>query len=103
MPKTPNADEPVDPRDSALHANPTVPDSMNSDIGSTGGPTDPVSKGDRPLPQELTGRAAGTSEDLQSLFANSSDEHLTDGFRAGNGDDPDTDVERTDDQAQIDR
>lgn len=103
MPKSSNANPPLDPRGSALNANPTVPDSMNSDIGATGGPGDPVNKGDRPLPQELTGRAAGTGEDLLSLFANSSDEHLTDGFRAGNGDDPDTDVERTDDQAQIDR
>jgi len=103
MTKFPNANPPLDPRDSALNENPTAPDSMNSDIGSTGGPTDPVNKGDRPIPQELTGRAAGTGEDLLSLFSNRSDEHLTDGFRAGNGDDPDTDVERTDDQAQIDR
>ena len=103
MAKTPNANPPLDPRDSALNVNPTSPDSMSSDVGSTGGPTDPRAKGDRPLPEELTGRAAGTGEDLIALFENGNDEHLTDGFRAGNGDDPDTDVERSDDQAQIDR
>ncbi|GEM_PF-2845669 len=103
MSKFPNDNPPVDPRDSSLHDNPAIPDHMPSHQASRGDPTDPVNKGDGPLPEELTGRAAGTGEDLLSLFANGSDEHLADGFRAGNGDDPDTDAERSDDQAQIDR
>lgn len=61
------------------------------------------SKGDEARKTELTGRATGTGEDLTSLFANGSDEHLRDGFRSGNGDDPDSDVERGDDTPQIDR
>lgn len=64
---------------------------------------DPDSKGDESRKQELTGRAAGTGEDLTSLFANGSDEHLRDGFHSGNGDDPDSDVERTDEFPRIDR
>lgn len=103
MATDPKANPPLDPRDSALNANPTLPDSINSDVGSTGVSDDQLSKGDRPLPEEITGRAAGTEEDLTSLFANDSAEHLTDGFRSGNGDDPETDVERTDDDSQIDR
>ncbi|MBC8086152.1 MAG: hypothetical protein H7Z40_02735 [Phycisphaerae bacterium] len=76
---------------------------MKNHEGPTDGPNDPLNKGDRPLPEELTGRATGTGEDLLSLFSNGSDEHLADGFRAGNGDDPDTDAERSDDEPQIDR
>lgn len=60
-------------------------------------------KGDEASKDELTGRAFGTGEDLTSLFANGSDEHLRDGFRSGNGDDPDSDVERGDDTPQVDR
>ena len=103
MANDPKANPPLDPRDSALNTNPTLPDSINSDIGSTGASEEPLSKGDRPLPEELTGRASGTEEDLTSLFSNDSAEHLTDGFRSGNGDDPEADVERSDDGSQIDR
>ena len=66
-------------------------------------PEDPDSRGDESQTQELTGRASGTGEDLASLFANESDEHLSDGFRSGNGDDPESDVDATDDLPQIDR
>jgi hypothetical protein len=76
---------------------------MTSKKTHSGRPDDPVNKGDGPLPEELTGRAAGTGEDLTSLFANGSDEHLADGFRAGNGDDPETEIDTKDDQAQIER
>jgi hypothetical protein len=41
-----------------------------------------------PLPEEVTGRASGTDDDLVSLFGNESDEHVRDGFRGGSQDDP---------------
>jgi len=45
------------------------------------------------LPDQLTGRAASTSEDLTTLFRNQADEHLTDGFRGGSDDDDDAVIE----------
>lgn len=40
-----------------------------------------------PVTEELTGRASKTEDDLEALFENESEEHLTDGFRGGSGDD----------------
>ena len=39
-----------------------------------------------PAPEELTGRAAKTEEDLASLFGNEGEDHLKDGFKGGSGD-----------------
>lgn len=36
-----------------------------------------------PLPDELTGRASKTDDDLTSLFENDSEEHIKDGFKGG--------------------
>lgn len=47
----------------------------------------PAELDDRPLPDELTGRAGKTADDLETLFDNESEEHLTDGFKGGSGDD----------------
>lgn len=93
---------PLDPRGKALNDNPTVPSTFNSDVGESGNRDKDVSIDETSLPEELTGRASGTGEDLEALFENTSDEHLADGFRAGNGDDPETDVERSDDQDELD-
>ena len=41
-----------------------------------------------PLPDELTGRASKTDDELTTLFQNPDDEHVTDGFRGGSGDEP---------------
>ena len=38
-----------------------------------------------PLPDELTGRASKTDDDLTRLFDNESPEHIKDGFRGGSG------------------
>ena len=38
-----------------------------------------------PLPDELTGRASKTNDDLASLFESESAEHIKDGFRGGSG------------------
>lgn len=48
---------------------------------------DPELEGGTPLPEEVTGRASGTREDLGTLFANDTADHLADGFRGGSDDD----------------
>lgn len=48
----------------------------------------PELEGETPLPEELTGRASGTGEDLTALFDNDTPQHLADGFRGGSADDP---------------
>ena len=50
-------------------------------------PASPTLEGGPPLPEELTGRASGTSEGLTALFDNQSSTHLADGFRGGSADD----------------
>ncbi|MES3035966.1 MAG: hypothetical protein V4813_18325 [Gemmatimonadota bacterium] len=55
--------------------------------------------GTRPLPEELTGRASGTDEDLVALFDNASDKHMTDGFRGGSEDEPPLDDDEIGDDA----
>ncbi len=54
----------------------------------------PELEGGTPLPQELTGRASGTEEDLDTLFANDAADHFADGFRGGSNDDPASDIPR---------
>lgn len=49
-------------------------------------PEFPSLEGRTPLPEEITGRASGTDEDLVELFVNKSDKHLEDGFRGGSED-----------------
>lgn len=92
---------PLNSRTNSLNTNPTLADSTSSDAGGDDVPDEPTAKGDGPLPEELTGRAASTEEDLVTLMANDSADHLTDGFRTGSGDDPETDVD-TDDDADAD-
>ncbi len=46
-------------------------------------PDTPSLEGGTPLPEEVTGRASGTAEDLMALFSNDSSDHLADGFRGG--------------------
>ena len=75
----------------------------SDDVNAPKIPEDPETRGDESQAPELTGRATGTDEDLASLFSNESDEHLRDGFRSGNGDDPDSDVDRSDETPQLDR
>ena len=49
-------------------------------------PEVPTDLEERPAPEELTGRASKTEEDLSSLFDNASGDHLSDGFKGGSGD-----------------
>ena len=58
-------------------------------------PGSPALESGEPLPEELTGRASGTSEDLTALFDNTSARHLSDGFHGMSADDPDA-VDRGD-------
>jgi hypothetical protein len=53
-------------------------------------------------PEEITGRAARTTEDLAVLFGNQSDEHLADGFRGGSADDQSVEPP-DDDMPELDR
>lgn len=65
----------------------------------------PELEGGTPLPQELTGRASGTEEDLGTLFANDAADHFADGFRGGSNDDPGSDIPKepdTDENADED-
>ena len=52
----------------------------------------PQLEGGTPLPEELTGRASGTGEDLVELFGNDAADHFADGFRGGSNSDPGSDI-----------
>jgi len=57
-----------------------------------------------PLPEQLTGRASGTDEDLVALFENPTDKHMADGFRGGSEDEPPVDDDEFDqDPTQVER
>jgi hypothetical protein len=51
-------------------------------------PETPELEGRTPLPEEVTGRASGTDDDLVMLFGNETQEHVRDGFRGGSQGDP---------------
>ncbi len=57
-------------------------------VSDTDRPATPELEGGIPLPEELTGRASGTDEDLTALFNNDSEAHMADGFRGGSEDEP---------------
>lgn len=63
--------------------------------GVTTRPEAPELEGRTPLPEELTGKASGTDEDLVSLFGDQRGEHITDGFRGGSEDEPPPALPRT--------
>ncbi len=69
---------PVPPQPSITHAD-----------GSTSNPEYPALEGREPLPEEITGKASGTSDDLVTLFDSTDREHMADGFRGGSEDDTD--------------
>jgi hypothetical protein len=54
--------------------------------GGTRRPENPALEGRIPLPEELTGRASGTDDDLVALFDNTTGDHIADGFRGGSDD-----------------
>jgi len=58
--------------------------------GETARPESPALEGRTPLPEELSGKASGTDDDLVTLFDGESGGHLADGFRGGSGDEPRT-------------
>jgi hypothetical protein len=62
----------------------------------TSRPDTPELEGGEPLPEELTGKASATSDNLAALFANNDAEHIADGFRGGSDDDPATDIPKSD-------
>jgi hypothetical protein len=78
-------------------------------VEETNRPDDLQLEGGEPLPEELTGRASGTREDLTALFANDAADHFADGFRGGSNSDPgsglskgvDTDPDADDDVTAV--
>ena len=56
--------------------------SSHSD-GDTTRPETPELEGRMPLPEEVTGKASATDEDLVSLFEEDDSGHIADGFRGG--------------------
>jgi hypothetical protein len=54
--------------------------------GGTTRPETPEFEGRVPLPEELTGKASATDEDLVKLFDDKQSGHLADGFRGGSED-----------------
>ncbi len=68
-------------------------------VEETSRPDTPELEGGVALPEELTGRSSGTSEDVSALFANDSAEHFADGFRGGSNDDRGTDLVKDEDTA----
>lgn len=62
------------------------------EAADTSRPSTPDLEGGVPLPEELTGRASGTDEDVTTLFGNNKADHLVDGFRGGSNDDPGSDL-----------
>jgi hypothetical protein len=72
-------------------------------IEETSRPATPDLEGGTPLPEELTGRASGTGEDLTALFANDAADHFADGFRGGSNSDRDSDISKdTDTNPDVD-
>lgn len=59
--------------------------SSHSD-GDTTRPETPELEGRMPLPEEVTGKASATDEDLVSLFEEDDSGHIADGFRGGSDD-----------------
>jgi hypothetical protein len=72
----------------AVHPKESGVSALRHQVEETDRPDTPQLEGGIPLPEELTGRASGTSEDLTALFDNESKAHLADGFRGGSADDP---------------
>jgi hypothetical protein len=50
-------------------------------------------------PEELTGRASATDDDLTALVRNDTQDHFTDGFSGGSGDDTGVAIENDDEVA----
>jgi hypothetical protein len=66
-------------------------------VEETSRPETPELEGVTPLPEELTGRASGTGEDLTTLFENDAPDHMADGFRGGSNSDHEADRPLTSD------
>lgn len=58
----------------------------------TSRPSTPELEGGTPMPEELTGRASKTDEDLTTLFNNAGADHIEDGFKGGSNQDVDVEI-----------
>lgn len=66
-------------------------------VAETSRPDTPELEGGIPLPEELTGRASGTSEGVDTLFKSDTSQHFADGFRGGSNDDAGSDLLKEED------
>jgi hypothetical protein len=66
-------------------------------VEETSRPATPDLEGGTPLPEELTGRASGTGEDLTALFGNDAADHFADGFRGGSNRDRESEIPKDND------
>jgi hypothetical protein len=62
--------------------------SVSHSSGGTNRPETPELEGRMPLPEEVTGKASATDDDLVSLFNDKEGGHIADGFRGGSEDEP---------------
>ena len=81
---------------------PDSPKQRPAAVANTSRPDTPELEGGTPLPEELTGRATGTNEDVTALFASEDAAHLADGFRGGSDDDSGSDLSKEEDTGSDD-
>jgi hypothetical protein len=82
------------PEDQADGADESEPDEnlevfeeISTDVPNPTSATEASIEDDVTLPDEITGQAAATDEDLTTLFRNASQSHYADGFHGASGDD----------------
>ena len=72
------------------HVDPDLAPDTGQTTGAPQPPRAPVMvslENDTAIPNELTGRASASTDDLTTLFRNDSAEHFDDGFSGGSDDD----------------
>jgi len=85
-----------------MSSRPDAPKKRHVAVASTSRPDTPELEGGTPLPEEITGRATGTNEDVTALFASNDPAHLADGFRGSSDDDRGSDISKDEDTGSDD-
>jgi len=80
-----------------MPSNQDSPPERHVAVAKTSRPDTPELEAGTPLPEEITGRATGTDEDVAALFASTDAAHLADGFRGGSDDDAGSDLSKDQD------
>jgi hypothetical protein len=87
MPNDPPPDDQADGDEAEPDENLEVFEEIAADVPNPSSPTAGSIEDDVTLPDEITGQAAATDEDLTALFRNASKAHYADGFHGASGDD----------------